>query len=231
MPTLSRKLSFSYRHRYRMIKVCGMRDAQNIREVEALGIDWMGFIFWKPSKRYCAQKPEYLPENCKRVGVFVNAEIDEIVDKCKEYRLDLIQLHGKEDRAYVIQLRRALAEAEIGNIPLFIKAFALQSQDDLKKCDQYVGFVDYFLFDTPTPGYGGSGKNFDWSMLETYTLFTPFLLSGGIGPDSADLVNAFNNPFCAGIDLNSKFESAPGLKDVEKLKAFIPQVRKTEQYS
>ena len=201
-----------------------MRDAQNIREVEALGIDWMGFIFWRPSKRYCAEKPSYLPTQCKRVGVFVNAEIGEIVEKCKEYQLDLIQLHGKEDRMYVIQLRRALAESEIDNIPLFIKAFALQTREDLKKCDQFVGFVDYFLFDTPTAGYGGSGKAFDWSLLEEYNLFTPFLLSGGIGPDNIDAVNCFQNPFCAGIDLNSKFESAPGMKDVDKLKEFIPKV-------
>lgn len=206
-----------------------MRDAQNIREVEALGVDWMGFIFWKPSKRYCAEKPDYLPAKCKRVGVFVNAEIEEIVEKCKEYSLDLVQLHGKEDRAYVIQLRRALAEAEISNIPLFIKAFALQTQDDLKKCDQFVGFVDYFLFDTPTAGYGGSGKNFDWSLLQGYSLFTPFVLSGGIGPDSAEAVNAFDNPFCVGIDLNSKFESAPGMKDVGKLKEFLPKIENKQK--
>lgn len=204
-----------------------MRDAQNIREVEALGVDWMGFIFWSPSKRCCSEKPTYLPENCKRVGVFVNAEIEEIVDKTIEYRLDLVQLHGKEDRQYVMSLRKALGSAD--QTPLIIKAMALKAKEDLAKCDQYVGFVDYFLFDTPSPGYGGTGKSFDWSLLDGYSSFTPFILSGGIGPDSAADVNAFSNPFCVGIDLNSKFEIEPGLKNVELLKEFIPQIKSRKQ--
>lgn len=202
-----------------MIKVCGMRDAQNIREVEALGVDWMGFIFWPSSKRYCKEKPAYLPSACKRVGVFVNADVAEVVTKCLDYQLDLVQLHGNEDRQYVLQLRKALGMAEIA--PMIIKAMSLKSVSDLEKCNDYVGFVDYFLFDTPSPGYGGTGKRFDWSIIDSYMLFTPFILSGGIGLDSIDSLNAFSNPFCIGCDLNSRFEVSPGVKDVAKLREFI----------
>lgn len=205
-----------------MIKVCGMREAQNIKDVEALGIDWMGFIFWPPSKRFCSVKPDYLPEQCKKVGVFVNASIEEVVDKVKEFGLDLVQLHGKEDRQYVVSLRKALAEVDV--TPMLIKALSLKSKADLSKCDEYVGFVDYFLFDTPSPRYGGTGKAFDWSLLDDYMLFTPFLLSGGIGPESAEAIKAFDNPFCVGYDLNSKFEIEPGLKNVDILKDFLPKL-------
>lgn len=202
-----------------MIKVCGMRNAQNIKDVEALGIDWMGFIFWPLSKRYSKEKPAYLPTKCKKVGVFVNASVEEVAEKCKEYGLDLVQLHGDEDRGYVVSLRRTLAENEVA--PMIIKALALKTKEDLKKCDEFVGFVDYFLFDTPSAGYGGTGQKFDWSLLDAYCLFTPFLLSGGIGPDSIDALKDFQNPFCVGFDLNSKFEIEPGLKNVEALKSFI----------
>lgn len=218
-------------------KVCGMRSADNIREVEALGIDWMGFIFWKPSKRYCAEKPEYLPKKCKRVGVFVNADVNEIVEKVLEYKLDLVQLHGKEDRAYIIKLRKAIAETledvakedseeSYSKIPLIIKALSLSKKEDLQKTNDYIGFVDYFLFDTPSSTYGGTGKSFDWSLLENYCQFTPFLLSGGIGLDSIPALNAFHNPFCVGYDLNSRFESVPGVKDIEKLKSFVEGISK-----
>lgn len=208
-----------------MIKVCGMRESQNIREIESLGIDWMGFIFWPQSKRYCSVKPDYLPTLCKRVGVFVNAEIDEVVQKTIEYGLDFVQLHGDEDRAYILELRKALAQSNV--VPMMIKALSLQSKADLARCNQYVGFVDYFLFDTPSAGYGGTGKTFDWSLLNEYSYFTPFLLSGGVGPKSVDAIMEFNNPFCAGFDLNSQFESAPGVKDVKLLREFIVQTMKS----
>lgn len=209
-----------------IIKVCGMRDAENIKEVEALGPDWMGLIFWTPSKRCCNVKPDYLPSKCKRVGVFVNAEIGEVVEKYVEYRLDAIQLHGDEDRLYVMALRKAIGALGDAFHPYsLIKAFPIKNVDDLQKTDPLVGFVDYFLFDTPTSGRGGSGKQFDWSVLSQYRNMTPFILSGGIAPESAPALKAFQHPCCMGIDLNSQFEKAPGLKDVEKLKTFIAQMR------
>ncbi len=202
-----------------IVKVCGMRDAQNIREVEALGIDWMGFIFYPPSKRYCAEVPGYLPTRCKRVGVFVDAEIPDIVQHVLDYGLQVVQLHGQEDRLYVMQLRQALGA--INKVCTIVKALAVQSAADFQPCEALVGFVDYFLFDTPCAGYGGSGERFDWSLLNAYHCMTPFLLSGGIGPDSLAALKQVNHPCCDGIDLNSRFETAPGLKHVDALRTFL----------
>ncbi|MBQ0057790.1 MAG: phosphoribosylanthranilate isomerase [Bacteroidales bacterium] len=209
------------------IKVCGMTDSANIRDVEALGVEWMGFIFWPQSKRCCSVRPDYLPEHCKRVGVFVNAEVDDIVRHYLEYRLDAIQLHGDEDKMYVWKLRQALGALPDDQFRPYqlIKAVSLTSKADIaQKCEPLVGFVDLFLFDTPTAGRGGSGRTFDWSMLAAYNLMTPFLLSGGIGPESVDAVRSFSHPCCEGIDLNSRFESAPGIKDISKLREFIVQL-------
>ncbi len=205
------------------IKVCGMRDARNIRDVEALGIDWMGFIFWPESKRYCDRVPDYLPTSCQRVGVFVNAETDDIVRHVLDYDLQVVQLHGDEDRLSVMQLRQALGAA--GHICTVVKAVRLKNETDLQRCEPLVGFVDYFLFDTPVAGFGGSGKQFDWSLLDHYRCMTPFFLSGGIGPDSLQALKQFNHPCFEGIDLNSRFETAPGLKDVDKLKSFLTALR------
>ena len=197
-----------------------MREADNIRAVEALGVDWMGFIFWPESKRFCNRKPDYLPTRCKRVGVFVNADVADVVRYAVEYGLNIVQLHGDENRQYIMQMRQALAAA--GVKCAVIKALAIKSAADIAQCENYVGFVDYFLFDTPTDGRGGSGKSFDWTLLaDNYRLMTPFLLSGGIGPESASAIKEFNHPCCEGIDLNSRFESAPGRKDVGKLREFI----------
>lgn len=208
-----------------IIKVCGMRDAENIKQVEALLSDcnaserWMGFIFWGPSKRNCAEKPAYLPAQCKRVGVFVNAEVSEIVNHAIEYDLSHVQLHGDENRQYIMELRRALSAAD--HRCTIIKALSLKSTADISQCESYVGFVDYFLFDTPTEGRGGSGKSFDWCMLSDYRYMTPFILSGGIGLESAEALKKFSHPCWEGIDLNSKFESAPGIKDAKKIREFL----------
>lgn len=211
-----------------IIKVCGMRNAENIKQVEAVLTDsaaserWMGFIFWEPSKRNCAEKPAYLPAQCKRVGVFVNAEVSDVVAHAVEYGLTHVQLHGDENRQYIMELRQALAAAN--NRCVIIKALSLKAATDIVQCEPYVGFVDYFLFDTPTTGRGGSGKSFDWSMLSDYRYMTPFILSGGIGSESVESLKSFNHPCWEGIDLNSKFESAPGMKDVSKLREFIVNI-------
>lgn len=205
---------------YQLIKVCGMRHADNIRQVEALGPDWMGLIFWPRSSRYVDRRPDYLPTRARRVGVFVDQPADEIVRIARDYRLDAIQLHGHETPADLCRLRAALDTA-----PALIKVFSISTADDLGRTADYDGAADYLLFDTKTPLAGGSGRQFDWRVLDAYHGTTPFLLSGGIGPDDTGRLAAFHHPRCIGIDLNSRFELEPGLKDVEKLKTFIKKIR------
>lgn len=205
---------------YQLIKVCGMRHADNIRQVEALGPDWMGLIFWPRSSRCVDRRPDYLPTRARRVGVFVDQPADEIVRIARDYRLDAIQLHGHETPADLNRLR-----AVLGTAPDLIKAFSISTADDLERTADYDGTADYLLFDTKTPLAGGSGRQFDWRVLDAYHGTTPFLLSGGIGPDDTGRLAAFHHPRCIGIDLNSRFELEPGLKDVEKLKTFIKKIR------
>ena len=200
-----------------MIKVCGMRDAENIREVESLSIDMMGFIFWPKSSRYVSERPAYLPKKCKRVGVFVDADLEEVKQKTEEYALDYIQLHGSESPEYVRQLN---VQSSI------IKAFNIATAADFEQAKPYEGIVDYFLFDTKGKSVGGNGEKFDWTVLSAYNGETPFLLSGGIGPDDAERVKAIHHAKYIGIDLNSKFEDEPALKDIKKLKSFLEKVKK-----
>lgn len=199
-----------------IIKTCGMRDADNIRAVSELGIDWMGFIFWAPSSRYVSEKPSFLPTHQKRVGVFVDARIEEVKSKADEYALDMIQLHGCESPA-LCEWLKANSRQQL------IKAFNIATREDLEQTIPYEGLVDYFLFDTKAKMVGGNGTQFDWSVLSAYQGNTPFLLSGGIGPNDAEKVRNFHHPQLAGIDLNSRFELSPALKDIEKLKQFITE--------
>ena len=205
-----------------IIKVCGMRDAENIREVEALGIDLMGFIFWPKSSRYVSERPAYLPTKCKRVGVFVDENIETVKRIAENYALDYIQLHGHETPDYIRSLR--VADGFPVDIRL-IKALSISSRNDIATYRTYEGLVDFFLFDTKAQLPGGSGQQFDWSVLSAYDGNTPFLLSGGIGPDDAERLTDHPSPLtskhCLGIDLNSRFEVAPALKDINKLKTFI----------
>lgn len=203
-----------------IIKVCGMRDGDNIREVEQLSIDWMGFIFYPKSSRYVSEVPAYLPTKCKRVGVFVDASTDEITKKIHDFSLDAIQLHGNEYPEQISHLLFLTSHLSI------IKAFNIATAEDLKSTASYTGLADYFLFDTKGASVGGNGEKFDWSVLDSYEGETPFLLSGGIGPDDAARVSSFRHPKCAGIDLNSKFESSPAYKDVTTLSRFLNEINK-----
>lgn len=191
-----------------------MRDADNIREVEMLGIDMMGFIFWPKSSRCVSQRPDYLPKHVKRVGVFVDEDPEQVKRLAADYCLDYIQLHGQESPAYIFQL---------GGLHI-IKAFNIATVEDLQQTQPYEGLVDYFLFDTKGKSVGGNGEKFNWDVLDVYQGSTHFLLSGGIGPDDAANVRAFHHPKCIGIDLNSRFEVTPGLKDINKLKRFLEQL-------
>ena len=198
------------------VKVCGMRDAENIRKVEALGINMMGFIFYPKSSRYVSNRPAYLPQKCKRVGVFVDATIEDIRLHIVDYSLDIIQLHGHESTDFIRSLRSLC-----GDSITIIKAFNIATKEDLEATKPYEGLVDYFLFDTKGKSAGGNGEKFNWNVLSNYKDNTPFLLSGGIGPDDAGRVKVFQHLKCVGIDLNSRFEIEPGIKDITKLKTFL----------
>jgi phosphoribosylanthranilate isomerase len=198
-----------------IVKVCGMRDAQNIRDVEKLGVDWIGMIFWPQSKRFVAEVPSYLPKHQKRVGVFVDAPLEDIRQHISDYQLNIIQLHGQESPDYVKALKPHTT----------IKAFNIAKADDLVQTEQYEGIADYFLFDTKGLMVGGNGQKFDWSVLTTYHGKTPFLLSGGIGLDDAESIGSFHHPCCIGIDLNSRFEISPALKDIDKLRTFLGKIK------
>lgn len=198
-----------------IVKVCGMRDAQNIRDVEKLGVDWIGMIFWPQSKRFVAEVPSYLPKHQKRVGVFVDAPLEDIRQHISDYQLNIIQLHGQESPDYVKALKPHTT----------IKAFNIAKADDLVQTEQYEGIADYFLFDTKGLMVGGNGQKFDWSVLTAYHGKTPFLLSGGIGLDDAESINSFHHPSCIGIDLNSRFEVSPALKDIDKLRTFLGKIK------
>lgn len=196
-----------------------MREAENIRAVEQLGIDYMGFIFWPQSSRYVATRPDYLPTRCRRVGVFVDSSLNDILHHCTDYQLDVVQLHGKESPDEVEKLRVLLTDSDMP--ATLIKAISVSSREDIITYRKYSGLVDAFLFDTKCTTVGGSGRQFDWSVLSDYDGETPFLLSGGIGPDDAAQIRNFQHPRMAGIDLNSRFESAPALKDITRLKQFL----------
>ena len=194
-----------------------MRDPQNIGEVLTLQPDWMGFIFYPPSPRFVVDPAVIgqidFPATTLKTGVFVNENESVILETARLARLDAIQLHGKESPALCASLRAHGFQV--------LKAISTATSVDLRATNDYLEAVDYFVFDTATAGHGGSGKQFDWQVLENYTASTPFLLSGGVGPTDAARIASLQHPALAGIDLNSRFESAPGFKNFALLKEFI----------
>lgn len=216
-----------------------MRDAQNIREVSQLGVDMIGMVFYPKSPRYVEMQsshagiiPDYVKEDINiksskspaRVGVFVDDMVQNIVTRVVNYHLDYVQLHGNEPREMCENLRLTL-DPDIRPGIKIIKAISVSDASDIQKYKEYVGAVDLFLFDTKCKTVGGSGQQFDWQVLEQYDGEVPFLLSGGIGPEDASRLHAFHHPKCIGIDLNSRFEIEPGVKDVEKLKGFLNEIQ------
>ncbi len=204
-----------------IIKVCGMREQENIRNLEMLDIDYMGFIFY-------ARSPRYIPDNstsvdavrsCKKhkVGVFVNETLENILYKAKRFTLDSIQLHGREQPKLCAKLQEKGYSV--------IKAFAIASTEDFKPTLYFSECADYFLFDTPYRGYGGSGKRFDWSLLEVYKENVPFFLSGGLSPGCEKEILQLKNPHFAGVDLNSGFEDGIAIKNIEKISSFVRKIR------
>lgn len=235
------------------VKVCGMRNADNVRQVAELGVDMMGFIFYPKSPRCFKEVDEenffVLPrtdadEHVKRVGVFVDDEFPNIETQILRLGLDAVQFHGNESPEFIKEFQEMNKDFLFNYIKPWldkhglpfhtkpfsiIKAISVSTAEDVLKYKDYVGAVDLFLFDTKCKTVGGSGQQFDWSVLQAYDGDTPFLLSGGIGPDDAERIKEFHHPKCIGIDLNSKFEIEPGLKDVEKLKNFIEAIKSSSK--
>ena len=217
------------------IKVCGLRAPGNVGEVASLGVDMLGFIFHEGSRRHVspaqleALRADAACEPCAgrrplKVGVFVDARQNEIVSAVKTYGLDCVQMHGNESVGRLAGLRNALdAEAKRG--VRIIKALGIATREDVMQGSAYAGVADMLLFDTKGEAAGGNGKRFDWSLLDAYDGPLPFLLSGGIGPECVADISAVNHPRLAGIDLNSRFETAPGVKDVEALARFIDEIK------
>lgn len=194
-----------------------MTESRNIREIDQLGVDWMGFIFYHKSLRYVSEAPSYLPEGAKRVGVFVNENDTFIQQTAGRFSLDYVQLHGYEPPEYC-----RLLKSDGYSV---IKNFSIATAKDLERTVAYEGLCAYFLFDTHCPSYGGSGVSFDWNILKQYQGDTPFVLSGGIAPDSVNALKQFDHPLLAGYDINSRFETEPGIKNVKQIAQFIKDIR------
>ena len=201
------------------IKVCGMRDAENIRALEEQAKpDLMGFICWERSPRFVSEVPSYLPK-CPRVGVFVNPTLDYVLERRKAFGFSYIQLHGNELPDFCQEVRQKTGLK-------IIKAISIDKMSIVNcQLSIYEGITDLFLFDTKCKTIGGSGQQFDWDILQSYKGETPFLLSGGIGPEDAERIKHWHHPQCIGIDINSRFETAPGIKDVAAIAKFTSKLK------
>lgn len=203
------------------IKVCGLKHPENIKAIAALQPDYVGFICYGRSPRsigdLAASVLAELPVGIHKTGVFVNEDAETINLLIDKYGFDTIQLHGDESPDF--------ADAFKGKVNV-IKAFGVDNDFNFDQLQDYAGKVDYFMFDTKTSAYGGSGKTFNWSILNNYKLDIPFFLSGGISPDNISEVKNITHPQFYAVDLNSRFETEPGIKDLEKLKNAFDTIRK-----
>ncbi|WP_026728114.1 phosphoribosylanthranilate isomerase [Flavobacterium denitrificans] len=199
------------------LKICGMKYPENILEVGALLPDYMGFIFWKKSARYCNDTVPELIKTIKKVGVFVNQSQDEILEKVAKFNLQAVQLHGEESVEFCSELKEKLSkEIEI------IKVFSADENFDFEIIKPFENVCDYFLFDTKGKLPGGNGTIFDWNILKKYNSKKPFFLSGGIGMEELNAIEEISKtklPIYA-VDVNSKFEIEPGLKNKNLLSNF-----------
>lgn len=202
----------------------------NLEEVATLQPDYLGFIFWEPSSRYFSGEMPAVPSAIKKVGVFVDASLEEVLEKVAHYQLDAVQLHGKESADYCHALKERFLSfrAQSRNLET-IKVFSIKDDFNFGVLKEYEEVCDYFLFDTKGKLPGGNGYTFDWSVLKKYTSNKPYFLSGGIGLDSKeklkDFLNSNASENCFAIDVNSKFETAPGLKNMDDLKVFIESLK------
>ncbi len=203
------------------LKVCGMKYIENIKSIADLKPDYMGFIFYEKSKRNFEGIIPELPKSIKKTGVFVNEYIEIVVSLIEEYTLEAIQLHGDESPEYCKDLRRIITDS--GDLSFeIIKVFSIDNNFDFERLNPYKNLVDYFLFDTKGKERGGNGVQFDWSVLKNYPYSKPFFLSGGIGLEDVIEIKKIKDsglPIYA-VDVNSKFESKPGLKNSKEVKNF-----------
>lgn len=199
------------------LKVCGMKYPDNIEVLLALEPDYMGLIFWEPSTRFAALPlPKLEWKNTRKVGVFVNTSLDEIQRKIEEYELDVVQLHGQESPDFVFEV--------INTGIKVIKSFNIDNKFNFKTLENFKTQCDYFLFDSKSTLPGGSGTSFNWEVLKNYDMEKPYFLSGGLDLDKIEILQDFlQSPagrYCHAVDVNSRFELAPGLKDISKIKLF-----------
>jgi len=204
------------------VKVCGMCDPLNVKEIAEAKPDYIGFIFFRGSPRYVGEEPEMALFNnvspgIKKTGVFLNEENNKILDLSMATGLDIIQLHGNESPETCLRLKTSGL--------LIIKAFNIGMEFGFENLIPYMPVCDYFLFDTKSEKPGGSGSKFNWEKLKEYTLDKPFFLSGGIGPEDAGVINAIENKGFFGVDVNSRFENTPGIKDITLVKTFIKSLK------
>ncbi len=229
------------------LKVCGMKYQDNIEHVAALQPDYLGFIFYEKSERnFDADNIPKLSTSIKKTGVFVNAEIEFVLEKISKYNLQAVQLHGKESPEYCVNLQYAFKEAtakkknllpgnnadlktptNVEKLEIF-KVFSIKDTFDFSVLKPYENTCDFFLFDTKGKLHGGNGYTFNWSVLNNYPSTKPYFLSGGLGLAEVEAIKAFTNSkaskYCYALDVNSKFEIKPGLKDISVLKTFINKV-------
>ena len=202
------------------LKVCGMKYQDNIKEVAALQPDYLGFIFYDKSARHFDTVIPNIPESIKKVGVFVDADLYDVIEKIKTHNLQAVQLHGTETPEYCKDLKSQNVEV--------IKVFSIKDQFNFDDLKPYELACDYYLFDTKGKLPGGNGYTFDWNILKNYPSTKPYFLSGGIGLDEIENIKSFIksdvSKYCFSIDVNSQFEIEPGLKNIEILKEFKSQL-------
>lgn len=206
-----------------LIKVCGMKEPDNILQLLELPIQYMGHIFYQKSARYVGDLVNLdISKNIKKTGVFVNSSIAEILESVNRLSLKAVQLHGDETAEMASALKSEGLEV--------IKAFGIDEEFDWNQLESFVDHVDFFLFDSKSPAYGGTGKAFNWQKLKEYPFEKPYFLSGGLSLENLEEAINFEDKRLVGLDLNSKFEIEPGLKDIEKLKLALKIIR-NEQIS
>ena len=202
------------------LKVCGMKYQDNINQVAALQPNYLGFIFYEKSSRYFNDNIPKISNSIKKIGVFVDADLNEVIEKINKYNLQAVQLHGNESPEFCKSLQSKDVE--------IIKVFSIKDEFNFAVLKPYETVCDYYLFDTKGKLPGGNGYTFNWSVLNNYPSTKPFFLSGGIGLEEMESVLSFllkqESRYCYAIDVNSKFEIEPGLKNIKKLDNFMNQI-------
>ncbi|HUH27866.1 phosphoribosylanthranilate isomerase [Gelidibacter sp.] len=217
-----------------------MKYTENISDIARLQPDYLGFIFYEKSARYFNGTIPELPSDVKKVGVFVNATVEDIIDKIEKHSLDFVQLHGEESPEFCEKLKSQLLKVDQDEnvdkdknleIPAYagiLKVFSIKDHFNFDELEPYESVCDYFLFDTKGKLPGGNGYTFNWEVLKDYPSTKPYFLSGGIGLEEvinvAEFLRRQESQYCHAIDVNSKFEIEPGLKDSEKLEVFIKEI-------